>query len=823
MQKNLKHLKPHPILLSLLIAMPVFAVSPGSDNEGDETGKLPDRVVIKTPLQSFNRFYYFALKDGRIYYKPNAETTGKQGTWKLFLATGLPGNKSVGDFPVPSSVKSIYADADEIIALSDAGRFYWLRLGKGISWEEKIWNHLWGWPEKEPLFLTGPASSPVGWAIGRRNRDVLYHEDIDGNPHHFGTMGITTLYVLNSRGREIRFTDSGLPADFSHTICLPNRGKFVAENISVSASTIFVIDAAGDMYTRLIDFDTSGSDPMFFKYSYKREKRHDNGEDWGSNFTKWSLPAEGWRKQPGIDLKGRARLSSMITILQNGHGNAARELRMAGINEDGNTGYYYKNIFDDAWSFSLAELTIPDSSFLKEGKKIDYSKLKNSDFHYRGKIRRASVYLGNVSAELLNFNLTESPSILRIIENGRPFDITFYTVESWTYLKRIDPGRDGVPKIFLGTLEFPVETENNSHGYGPVLRELKKQNLKTFRFLVEATTDYVYIKPRSEIYTDIEMIFAAKNLPFRHPMVARTYSLAVNGFNKIASSDDLIIESLSGLSSKDIPLLKKKIKKNREAISGMKSIMKRMKRASKELSESSLKYKFFYTLVNATGLVFLDKPKIWTSTRHFGAILKSYKDSYKYLYFVKEQDYDQAVAKIESRIDAYSHKIHELNGKSKSEIFYSEKFFDYFEKLGIKDEYLSYLSLSGVISARCDVSPVKKGYSFFFIRLGKNGICNRLTFIVELPEISKEMLQSSTEGIVEKGKFEALLTLFNIDESPESLDIYKKIFLTNYPAGERSESLKALLKIEKGEWQLYDTSGFSKNQVWLKGKRQLPL
>ncbi|MGB5217096.1 MAG: hypothetical protein WBN66_02235, partial [Smithella sp.] len=204
------------------------------------------------------------------------------------------------NYPVPSLILAIHADADELVALSDAGRFYWLRLEKGPSWEGKIWNHLWDWPEMESLHLQGRAANPRAWAIGRRNKDVLYHEDIDGNQHHFGTMGITTLYVLTSNGREICFTDSGLPADFSHTITLPDRGKYIAESMSVSASTIFVIDAAGKMYTRLVDFDTIGSDPMFFKYSYHREKRHDDGKDWDSNFTIWSLPAEDWQKQADI-------------------------------------------------------------------------------------------------------------------------------------------------------------------------------------------------------------------------------------------------------------------------------------------------------------------------------------------------------------------------------------------------------------------------------------------------------------------------------------------------------------------------------------------
>jgi len=422
------------LLTMILLNTPTVAQSSEPDN-------LPDMVKIKTPAQTFNRYYYFALKDGRIFYRPNTETTGKNGDWKPFLKTGLPDNKKIENYPVPSGIIAIHADADELVALSDEGRFYWLRLEKGSSWQRKVWNHLWGWPEAEALFLRGRAAHPRVWAIGRRNKDVLYHEDIDGNQHHYGTMGITTLYVLTANGREICFTDSGLPADFSHTITLPDRGKYLAESMSVSASTIFVINAEGKMYTRLVDFDTIGSDPMFFKYSYYREKRQESGKDWDSNFTVWSLPAEDWRKQPDIKLDGQARISSLITILQNGHGNAARELRVAGKNAAGRTGYFHKMIFDDRWRFTEYPLTIEPQRFL-DGTSHPEQALTSEDIHYYGKIRIDGEYLPDTSVELLDFNLSESPATLRITEKGQVSEMKLHTVEAWIYLKRDDPGRD---------------------------------------------------------------------------------------------------------------------------------------------------------------------------------------------------------------------------------------------------------------------------------------------------------------------------------------------------------------------------------------------
>ena len=51
--------------------------------------------------------------------------------------------------------------------------------------------------------------------MGARRKDVLWHEDIFKNQHHYGTMGLETIYFLTEKGNEIRFTDSGLPADLS--------------------------------------------------------------------------------------------------------------------------------------------------------------------------------------------------------------------------------------------------------------------------------------------------------------------------------------------------------------------------------------------------------------------------------------------------------------------------------------------------------------------------------------------------------------------------------------------------------------------------------
>src|SRR6185436_930940 len=77
-----------------------------------------------------------------------------------------------------------------------------------------------------------------------------------------------------------------------------------------------------------------------------------------------SLPPEPWRAQPPMP----GAFTSAITIVQNGKGNAARELRVEGVNKDNTAGYWRKAIFAADWSFQttgaprIAEFVSPGTA-----------------------------------------------------------------------------------------------------------------------------------------------------------------------------------------------------------------------------------------------------------------------------------------------------------------------------------------------------------------------------------------------------------------------------------------------------------------------------
>ena len=240
-------------------------------------GHFPDRIWIKTRTQGFNSYFYFLISDGKIYYK-SVDPQREPQDWTLLEKTGLPHHPLKRGFIKPEKIIEFSADGNEMMAVSSEGIIYRLIIDLDKAFFPLAWLDSIGWPEPTPLRLNKLLENNRAWGLGKRGAEVLWYEDRFGNQHHFGTMGILHNYFLLEDGQEIRFSDTGLPSDFSHNFLGPERGRFIAEGLSASGCTIFLINEAGEMYTRLVDYDSVGSDPMFFKYTYKKmeqkEGRH---------------------------------------------------------------------------------------------------------------------------------------------------------------------------------------------------------------------------------------------------------------------------------------------------------------------------------------------------------------------------------------------------------------------------------------------------------------------------------------------------------------------------------------------------------------------
>ncbi|MGV3525488.1 MAG: hypothetical protein ACO1RX_14755 [Candidatus Sericytochromatia bacterium] len=546
------------LLALLALAGPVSAAAP----------PLPSDIWIKTPTQTFNSRFYYALHDGRIWIRPNRQVTGQDEPWQLMGCEGLPCEPENASFQVPKAIVQISADADELSAVDDRGYFY-VRTSAGPGWFSKNeWVMHHGFP-KNTLLIPDTLRAHRAMSMGRRHSDVMWHEDADNNVHHYGTMGTSSLYLLAPSGYEIWYTDNGLPADFSNQLCGPERGAFVAENLQASAGTLFVINRAGEMYTHMNDFDLNGGTSMFISYTYTAQpfRSQDKGTDYNTHLTPWRLPGHDWQKQPDIPLTGQARVSTDITILQNGQGNAARELRVAGQNAQGQRGYWFKPILASEWRFAVAPVQVdPERWTLPQYKGL--IRVPVQDVSYRGPA------LGGrpdapVQMELLNFNLQCSPATLRLTTPERQFDLKLHTVDAWINVKRRDPGRDGTPRLMLGTLEVPPE----------VLQELpepfRRLHQKTYAIQLAATTDHVFlfqkktgILGRLQRHSAIPASLKSFNYRFQMPVATFTAAMFRDANEKMLTLNDpsLLRLDLETLTPADLPELERLIALNQERL-----------------------------------------------------------------------------------------------------------------------------------------------------------------------------------------------------------------------------------------------------------------
>lgn len=387
-------------------------------------GPLPARVHLRTRTETFNSRYEFATRGGKIYGRARASS----GPWRRL--------------PLPAcfagDVVSISLDDDELIALDSRRRIYTMdnALKPAALFN---WTSRWG-----PTFWTGPGYAlPRGviawsWSVVSPLEDETW-TDPAGNRTAIGSGKVSHIWGLRAGGRRITFWDPWLPLDESYEMCGPRRGRFKALSLSASGSYVLVIGAHGDLFTREYDFDISGHNRVFFRYSYENQRGRDGGGP-------IQLPAAPWVRQPKI----RGRITSRVSIHKVGVDSIHRILRVEGT-RDGRTGYWQRDVAASraaGWSFHPSgaplvgrrlENPARDSSGLDLG--------PGEDVLYRMRTK-------DTTGELLDYNTYCSPAHLRIREDGRTRNLLLHHVDGLRQTPRAR-GLDDVPREQYGALEGP--------------------------------------------------------------------------------------------------------------------------------------------------------------------------------------------------------------------------------------------------------------------------------------------------------------------------------------------------------------------------------
>jgi len=430
------------------------AVNPSVDTSSDavtaggsaDSADLPSHVSMRTKTESFNKNYWVAVRNGDIWVKPNPDLSFVNGQWqKLKLPKYLNGKAT-----------EISLDDKHMIALDGDNRVYEMTGALGDVSKFK-WKTTWGAPLGKGEGINIP-NDALAWSLSYASpSEDIYYTDAAGRKQIVGGAGCTSVFVLDADQQHIPVLDPWLPADFSFQLPGPKRGRFKSVYMSASGSTIFVINRYGDMFTRLFDFDMSGGDVIFFRYSYEDQRSKPTPDKLPidprlSTYPPIQLPMVSWKMQPKI----HGQITGMITIIKRGEGLDHQILRVEGIDDAGNTGFYQKDISidgSDAWQF--IETGDPLRGQLLENDPKDRSDddLGPSDDH-------EYAYASDEGwvADLLDFNVYASPATLRVQPKGggAPFDLKLHTVDGLRQKKRA-AGLDDDPRRMSGTIEAPQE------------------------------------------------------------------------------------------------------------------------------------------------------------------------------------------------------------------------------------------------------------------------------------------------------------------------------------------------------------------------------
>ncbi|TQF65634.1 hypothetical protein FK531_21185 [Rhodococcus spelaei] len=325
---------------------------PGAPSAGGRAGlttlppftgaAAPASVEIRTPTTQFNRFWDFTLVGHDLLTRPRN--------------TGVPTTEPWRYVPMPECLRGrlvgISLDDDELVAVDDNG---WIYTMDNASQHPLLWNWTSAWGA--PLWIGPgrqlPGDRPNGWALSVSSPwDNQTYTDIAGRIHFIGFGKMTMLPALTGDGSRITYADPWLPNDDSYEIGGPLGGRFRADSLSAAGSTTFVMNNYGDMYTRTFDFDSSGSDSIFFRYSWDDQAGKPTApnlvvETLDRSTAAIQLPAPDWVHQPKVP----GEITSAISVHSLGPGPNRRELRVEG-RRDGESGFWHKDLVGGTWEFT---------------------------------------------------------------------------------------------------------------------------------------------------------------------------------------------------------------------------------------------------------------------------------------------------------------------------------------------------------------------------------------------------------------------------------------------------------------------------------------
>lgn len=416
-------------------------------------GLLPQRVYLRGATDTYNARYAFATRAGKLY-------------------VSHAGGDAIGwhEVPLPDClagrVASISADDDELIAIDTDRRVF--TMDNALKGPDAFnWTRRWGLP-----FWNGPGRTlPTGvlawsWSVLSPAEDRTW-TDSAGNAHAVGADKVSHIWALRTGGRRLTFMDPWLASDDSYEMCGPVRSRFRSVGMSASGSTVFVVGRHGDLYTRLFDFDLSGSDAAFFHYSYDPQKR-------GDASAPIQLPSPGWVHQPKVP----GAITSAVSVEKTGTGAIHRTLRVEGLDARGRTGYWEKDIIKTsaaAWRFHRTGLPL-------RGRRLDNPQRDTTRLGLGAPTGvRFAGRAGEMKIAVEGYDVHCTPSTLKLTAGGTSVDLVLHSVDALRG-SVVSPRLDANPRAQYGDVEVPRAVLAHLAQQPAAIRTFIKSTLKAKRF-----------------------------------------------------------------------------------------------------------------------------------------------------------------------------------------------------------------------------------------------------------------------------------------------------------------------------------------------------
>ncbi|RLA63928.1 MAG: hypothetical protein DRQ88_01450 [Epsilonproteobacteria bacterium] len=425
---------------------------------------LPQEIFLKTPTQTRNNFNEFILKDGVIWQKPLGSAPSNWNKIPMQNGPKNPINIAVGGGYFQALNKDGIVYTLKSAFKTNANKYKWSKnwghpIGKGPGAKLPLDMRAWDFSQlslKEDKFVLNPISKKKDFYLG--------------NAH---------IFWLHRNGRWIKFMDPWVISDHSYEVCGPYRARFKAINLSSAGSLIFLINKYGDMFTRLYDFDLSGHNSIYYRYSY-------NSRGQKGAFSPRQLPLPGWKRQPKI----KGKITNIISVFKSGVGATNRELRVEGINSNGEAGYWHKDVSDSRWNFTKTNHEL----FGKKLKNSPFSRALNTLGPPDSK-RYVTASNSNYELELLDYHPYCSPAQLLIKADGKKLKLKFHY--RGTFRTRARPR--GLTDAVLeqnGAIEIPQNVLENLEDLNPKLKLFVNKYFKNKRWTkikIEATKKNILI------------------------------------------------------------------------------------------------------------------------------------------------------------------------------------------------------------------------------------------------------------------------------------------------------------------------------------------